>query len=109
LNCCRETTKMVVPARHASKARRAGHRATVPRYRGIGSETYLIGTSQGPTPEYAGKDGHIRGRSRRFMKFPGSTRRLFGLLHEMGHGYMPVAHAMVTAHLLVTWVSLLRT
>jgi hypothetical protein len=37
------------------------------------------------------------------------TRRLFGLLHEMGHGYMPVAHAMVTSHLLVTWVSLLRT
>ena len=37
------------------------------------------------------------------------TRRLFGLLHEMGHGYMPVAHSMVTSHLLVTWVSLLRT
>jgi len=37
------------------------------------------------------------------------TRRFFGLLHEMGHGYMPMAHAMVTSHLLVTWVSLLRT
>jgi hypothetical protein len=36
----------------------------VPRYRGIGSEAYLNGTSQGPTPEDARKDGHIRGRSR---------------------------------------------
>ncbi len=26
MNCCHETTKMGVPARHASKARRAGHR-----------------------------------------------------------------------------------
>jgi len=40
-------------ARHASKARRAGHLATVPRYRGIGSEAYLNGTSQGSTPEDA--------------------------------------------------------
>jgi len=31
---------------------------------GIGSEAYLHGTSQGPTPEDARKDGHIRGRSR---------------------------------------------
>jgi hypothetical protein len=44
---------MGVPARHASKARRAGHRATVPRYRGIGSEADLNGTSQEPTPEDA--------------------------------------------------------
>ncbi|MEE9530184.1 MAG: hypothetical protein V3W52_04250 [Syntrophobacteria bacterium] len=36
----------------------------VPRSRGIGSEAYLNGTSQGPTPEDAMKDGHIRGRSR---------------------------------------------
>ncbi|MGB6928875.1 MAG: hypothetical protein WBH05_06600 [Syntrophobacteria bacterium] len=39
------------------------HLATVPRYRGIGSEAYLSGTSQGPTPEDARKDDHIRGRS----------------------------------------------
>jgi hypothetical protein len=47
----------------AQRARRRWvcHRATVPRYRGIGSEAYLNGTSQGPTPEDAGKDGHIRG------------------------------------------------
>jgi hypothetical protein len=31
---------------------------------GVGSETYLNGTSQVPTPEDARKDGHIRGRSR---------------------------------------------
>ena len=38
---------------------------------GVGPEAYLNGTSQGPTPEDARKDGHIRGRSRRFMKYPG--------------------------------------
>ena len=43
----------------------------VPRYRGIGSEAYLNGTSQGLTPEDARKDGHIRGRSKSFMKYPG--------------------------------------
>ena len=43
----------------------------VPRYRGVGSEAYLNGTSQVPTPEDARKDGHTRGRSRRFMKYPG--------------------------------------
>ncbi|MEJ2234131.1 MAG: hypothetical protein P8X67_09400 [Syntrophobacterales bacterium] len=32
---------------------------------------YLNGTSQGPTREDAGKDGHIRGRSKLFMKYPG--------------------------------------
>jgi hypothetical protein len=36
----------------------------VPRSRGIGSEAHLNGTSQGPTPEDARKDGHIRGRSK---------------------------------------------
>ena len=46
---------------------------------GIGSEAYLHGTSQGEpvlseaegTPEDARKDGHIRGRSKLFMKYPG--------------------------------------
>jgi hypothetical protein len=72
---------MGVPARHASKARRTSHRA-IPRnagYRGIGPEPYLNGRSQGElglsqaggTPEDALKDGHIRGRSRKFMKHPG--------------------------------------
>ena len=31
---------------------------------GVDPEAYLNGTSQGPTPEDAWKDGHIRGRSR---------------------------------------------
>ena len=31
---------------------------------GVGSEAYLNGTSQEPTPEDGRKDGHIRGRSR---------------------------------------------
>jgi hypothetical protein len=31
----------------------------------------LNGTSQEPTPEDARKDGHIRGRSKSFMKYPG--------------------------------------
>ena len=37
----------------------------------VGSEAYLNGTSQGPTPEDARKDGHILGRSKLFMKYPG--------------------------------------
>jgi hypothetical protein len=54
-----------------AQARRAGHRVTVPRHRGIGFEAYLNGTSQEPTPEDAREDGHIQGRSKRFMKHPG--------------------------------------
>ena len=38
---------------------------------GVGSEAYLNGTSQEPTPEDARKDGHIQGRSKRFMKHSG--------------------------------------
>jgi hypothetical protein len=41
---------------------------------GVGSEAYLNGTSQGPTPEDARKDGQIRGRSKRLMKYPGWGR-----------------------------------
>ena len=38
---------------------------------GVGFEAYLNGTSQGPTPEDARQDVHIRGRSKQFMKYPG--------------------------------------
>jgi hypothetical protein len=38
---------------------------------GVASEAYLNGTLQEPTPKDARKDGHIRGRSRLFMKHPG--------------------------------------
>jgi len=68
MNCCRETTKMDLPARSGEAGGPPGNR---PAYRGIGSEAYLSGTSQGPTPEDARKDGHIRGRSKLFMKYPG--------------------------------------
>ena len=43
MNCCRETVEMGVPARHASKARRAGHLATAGGwFRGI-PERYVAG------------------------------------------------------------------
>jgi len=44
MNCCRETTKVGVPARHASKARWAGHRATAECWiRGV-LEQYVAGS-----------------------------------------------------------------
>ena len=49
---------------------REGGRATW-QPQGVGSEAYLNGTSQVPTPEDARKDGQIRGRSKLFMKHPG--------------------------------------
>ena len=58
MHCCRETTKMGVPR----AAQALAPRARQPQ--GVGSEAYLNGTSQGPTPEDAWKDGHIRGRSK---------------------------------------------
>ncbi len=48
--CCRETMKMGVPP---------GNRTA-----GLVLRRTLNGTSQGPTPEDARKDGHIRGRSK---------------------------------------------
>ena len=58
MNFCRETTKMGVPRAAQARAPRAW------QPQGVGSEAYLSGTSQGPTPEDARKDGHIRGRSK---------------------------------------------
>ena len=48
---------------------------------GVGPEAYLNGTLQGPTPEDARKDGHILGRSKRFMKHPG-LRDGQGMIHS---------------------------
>jgi hypothetical protein len=48
-----------------SRDRKGGRATGQPQ--GVGSEAYLNGTSQGPTPE----DGQIRGRSKQFMKYPG--------------------------------------
>ena len=65
MNCCRETVKMGVPRAAQALAPRAG------QPQGVAPEAYLNGTSQGTAPEDARKDGHIRGRSKRFMKHPG--------------------------------------
>ena len=65
MNCCRETAKMGVPARHREPAHSGeaggppGNRPAVPR----DWFPYLKGTSQGPTPEDAREDAYIRGRS----------------------------------------------
>jgi hypothetical protein len=53
---------------------------------GVGFEAYLNGTSQGPTPEDARKDGHIRGRSKSFMKYPGWGLVVQKFCHE---SYIP--------------------
>ena len=58
MNYSRETVKMGVPRAAQALAPRAG------QPQGVGSEAYLNGTSQGPTPEDARKGGHIRGRSK---------------------------------------------
>jgi hypothetical protein len=47
MNCCRETMKMGVPRAAQALAPRAG------QPQGVGSEAYLNGTSQEPTPEDA--------------------------------------------------------
>jgi hypothetical protein len=65
MNFCREIVKMGVPRSAQALAPRAG------QPQGVGSEAYLSGTSQGLTPEDARKDGHIRGRSKLFMKYSG--------------------------------------
>jgi hypothetical protein len=48
-----------------------GEGCTTGQPQGVGSEAYLNSTSQGPTPEEARMDDHIRGRSRQFVKQPG--------------------------------------
>jgi hypothetical protein len=75
MNCCRETTKMGVPARHREPARSGeaggppGNRPAVPRdwFRGVPGRYVAGGACPEPvegTPEDAGKDDHICGRSK---------------------------------------------
>jgi len=45
----------------------------------VGPEAYLNATSQGATPEDAGKNDHIHGRSRSFMKHPGQVQKRISL------------------------------
>ena len=56
MKLCRETVKMGVPP---------GNR------RDLNPMAYLNSTSQGSRLEDAREDGHIRGRSRQFVKHPG--------------------------------------
>ena len=61
------------PARmsYQSPSRDRGEGCATGESQGVGFEAYLKSTSQGPTPEDAWKDTHIRGRSRRLVKYPG--------------------------------------
>ncbi len=54
-----------VPSRDRGEGRATG------QPQGVVSVAYFNSTSQGPTPEDAREDGHICGRSRQFMKYPG--------------------------------------
>ena len=65
MNFRRETAKMGGPPGNRAQRRR------LRPVQGVGSEAYLNGTPQEPTPEDARKSGHICGRSRLFMKHPG--------------------------------------
>ncbi|MCG6917176.1 MAG: hypothetical protein LJE89_06475 [Deltaproteobacteria bacterium] len=74
MNCCCQTAKMGVPARATTPAMRARRGGRANRHpQGVGPEAHLNGTSQGPRPEDARKDGHIRGRSRRIHEICGIT------------------------------------
>ena len=65
MNCCRETTKLGTRLRDwAERSERELDGRATGQPQGVGSEAYLNGTSQGPTPEDARKDVHIRGRSK---------------------------------------------
>ena len=57
---------------HEFPSRDRGQGCATGQPQGVGSEAYLNGTSQGPIPEDARKDSHVHGRSRRFVKDPGS-------------------------------------
>ncbi len=56
---------------HEFPSRDRGEGCATGQPQGVGSEAYLNGTSQVPTPEDARKDRHIRGQSRQFVKYPG--------------------------------------
>jgi len=56
---------------HELMSRGPGDGRATEQPQGVGSEAHLNGASQEATPEEAQKDGHIRGRSKRFMKHPG--------------------------------------
>jgi len=57
---------------HELLSRDRGDDCATGQPQGVGSEAYLNGTSQGPTPEDDRKDVHICGRSRQLVKYPGA-------------------------------------
>ncbi len=73
---CKDIARMF----HELQSRDRGGGCATWQPQGFGPEAYLNGTSQGPTPEDARKDDHIRGRSRRFMKYPGLLMDFFDIL-----------------------------
>ena len=56
---------------HESASRDREDGRTTGQPQDLASEAYLNSTSQGAGSEEARKDGHIRGRSSRFMNHPG--------------------------------------
>ena len=62
-NCARSTKSLARMFHELLSRDHEDGRATW-QPQGVGSEAYLNGTSQGPTPEDGRKDGHIRGRSK---------------------------------------------
>jgi hypothetical protein len=59
---------------HELLSRDRGDGCATGQPQGVGSEAYLKSTSQVPTPEDARENGHIRGRSRQLVKYPGFTK-----------------------------------
>ena len=58
MNCCRETAKRGTRLRDgAARSERELDGCATLQPQGVGSEAYLNGTSQGPTPE-DGQEGH---------------------------------------------------
>jgi hypothetical protein len=65
---------------HEFPPRDRGEGCATGQPQGVGPEAYLNATSQGSTPEDARKDGHIRGRSRQFVKYPGQEEETNGYI-----------------------------
>ena len=59
-----EKVSIAIDSDRADSLARIFHESACGGPQGVGSEAYLNGTSQGPTPEDARKDDHIRGRSK---------------------------------------------
>src|SRR5512139_65097 len=63
----RQETELLARIMRETPSRDRGDGRATGQPQGLGAEAYLFRTSQGSRPEDARKDGHIRGRSRRFV------------------------------------------